>query len=104
MQLIQHDLVPQPAGPALRPLVAVRIYHLAGAMHVLRLEARGGIWNREPIGSVPAPAPGQRPRRSPGAAAAWAHGTPIGLEQHRHAIAARCPELEWDTVRLMVAP
>jgi hypothetical protein len=38
VQLIQHDLVPRAAGPALCPLVAVRIDHLAGAMHVLRLE------------------------------------------------------------------
>jgi hypothetical protein len=74
-------------------------------MHVLWLEARGGIWNREPTGKLVAiERPGARflneYLEEPLGLRLHGHDTPIGLKPHRHAIATLCPEPESDTVRL----
>ena len=48
VQLVEDDLLPRPAAPVgMAPAVGGRIDHLAGAMHVVRLRARGGIGNQQ---------------------------------------------------------
>ena len=105
MQLVKHDLVPRPAGPALGPVIGVGIDHFTGTVHVLWLIAGGGIGDLQPVGKLiaiersGADTVDEHVVKSSWLLLHW-DGASIHLKEQCHAVAARRPEPEADAVRL----
>ena len=78
MQFVDHRRIPRAAMPiAVLPRIVLRIDHFAGAVHVGRLVARGGVGHRKPVGQDESVA------RSGGGAIGGQAMPAVGLTLHR---------------------
>ena len=100
MEFVEHGFMPRPPRPvAVRPCIRGGVGYLAGAVHVLRLEARCRVGHALPVGQDEAIA---RAGTSSGDvqsvpaifAAAHRDTAPIVLECEVNARMSRCPEAE----------